>query len=112
MPPDGYDEPSVSPLRSSLPENLNSGLPSSPKAKKVLCTWPVIPMRTPPVPSGWNQWVKTEAPRSPAHSMIAFATESAVCGEVVHEESSRRPAGSPCFARYASASAPLKQCLP
>ena len=75
-------------------------------------TWPVMPMRTPEAPSGWNQWVKTDAPLSPAHAMIALATESAVVAEVVHDGSSRRPAGRPCLARYLSATAPLKQCSP
>jgi DNA-binding transcriptional regulator YdaS (Cro superfamily) len=71
-----------------------------------------MPWRTPEEPSGWNQWVKTDAPLSPAHSMMALATESAVAGEVVHEGSSSRPAGRPCLARYLSATSPLNRCWP
>jgi hypothetical protein len=76
MPPEGYDEPSVSPLRSSLPESFHLGLPSSPKTNMALWTWPDMPWRTPEAPIGWNQWVKTEAPFSLAHSMTAAATLS------------------------------------
>jgi hypothetical protein len=110
IPPDGYDEPSVSPLSSVLPSSSHSGLPSFPNTNMALCTWPDIPIRTPAAPMGWNQWVKTDAPLSWAHSITAAATLS---DEVlVHDGSSSSPAGSPCLARYASATAPVNRWLP
>ena len=75
-PPFGYEEPSVSPRRSCSALNLNSGLPSAPKVKSWLWSWPVHPCLTPMAPSGWNTCEKLVAPSARPQSRMAAATEN------------------------------------